>query len=307
MTDQMIDSIGRIDEDMINRVNELRRKKHGRSKWMIWGAVAACFCTAVLAGYGILTNTPGQRGQTLPGDMVWGKETAVTPDFHGDEGLVADSIPQSTDAPDQGGQTLPGDLVGGKETVVTPDLQGDEEIADDKLVVDSIPPSCDKKITLQEAQKDETFGRYMLKSLPGGFTEEGVHKYEKPNGYSLYGVWTKGYDEINWRISAYSEENAARITSIAATENYDLSLYSIPFADSVPGELWEIVNDPIFIAEELTLDVVKARAYKVSDSGDSKGYRMRFGVKYDDVIVNVYAKGIEPEWVYQQLAELMTD
>ena len=81
----------------------------------------------------------------------------------------------------------------------------------------------------------------------------------------------------------------------------------LPLGDSVPGELWEIVNDPIFIAEELTLDAVKARAYKVSDSGDSKGYRMRFGLKYDDVIVKVYAKGIEPEWVYQQLAELMTD
>ena len=90
-------------------------------------------------------------------------------------------------------------------------------------------------------------------------------------------------------------------------KNYDLSRYPIPRADSVPDELREIVNDPIFEAEELTLEAVYCRAYKVSDAGDTDGWRMRFSVRFGDVIVSVSAKGVEPEWIYQQLFHLRSE
>ncbi len=32
---------------------------------------------------------------------------------------------------------------------------------------------------------------------------------------------------------------------------------------------------------------------------------MTFSVKYDDVIVRISSKGVEPEWVYQQLINLL--
>ena len=71
--------------------------------------------------------------------------------------------------------------------------------------------------------------------------------------------------------------------------------------------LREIVDDPIFDAEELTLEAVYRRAYKVQDAGDTDGWRMRFSVKYGDVIVSVSTKGVDPEWVYQQLMNLISD
>ena len=102
-------------------------------------------------------------------------------------------------------------------------------------------------------------------------------------------------------VSPYAEADAHRLTSVEDKENYDLALYPIPRADSVPDELREIVDNPIFDAEELTLEAVYRRAYKVHDAGDTDGWRMEFSVKYGDVVVTVRAKGVTPEWVYQQL------
>ena len=84
-----------------------------------------------------------------------------------------------------------------------------------------------------------------------------------------------------------------------------MSLYPIPRAESIPSELWEYVNNPVFLAEELTLDVVKARAYYVdNDRGDTPGWRMDFNVLYRDVVVDVNIKGISPEQVWEMFADL---
>lgn len=114
-------------------------------------------------------------------------------------------------------------------------------------------------------------------------------------------------DDLSWVVDPYNEQDAHRLTSVNEKENYDLSLCPIPRADSVPDELREIVNDPIFEAEELTLEAVYCRAYKVDDAGDTDGWRMKFSVKYGDVIVSVSAKGVEPEWLYQQFVNLISE
>ena len=169
----------------------------------------------------------------------------------------------------------------------------------------SIPEFFDIQLSMEEAQQNEEFGKYMLLAVPNGFTEESICRYKDQNSDYLSGLWTKGYDELSWRVSFFSDEDAGRITGVADKENYDLSLYPIPRAESVPDELREIVDNPIFIAEELTLEAVYARAYKTGETGDSNGWRMNFSVKFDDVVVTVRAKGTDPEWVYSQLKSMI--
>ena len=60
-------------------------------------------------------------------------------------------------------------------------------------------------------------------------------------------------------MERYDESMAGRVTAVEDRENYDMGLYPIPLADSVPEELWEIVGHPIFRAEELTLEAVQRR------------------------------------------------
>lgn len=175
------------------------------------------------------------------------------------------------------------------------------------IKADVIPEFFDLKLTLSQAQADADFGAYMLGTVPSGYMEESIRRYKDQNNDYLSGLWTKGYDQLSWQVTSYTEQDANRLTGIDETENYDLSLYPIPRAQSVPDELREVVDDPIFIAEQLTLDAVYARAYKSGESGDSSGWRMTFSVKYNDFIVRVSSKGVEPEWVYQQLIGLLED
>jgi hypothetical protein len=169
----------------------------------------------------------------------------------------------------------------------------------------AIPEWISKELTLGEASKDEDFGIYMPPSIPKGFTSENIQRYKDQNNNSLSGLWTHGYDELRWKISYLGDGDKERLTSVKDKRNYDLSLHPIPRADSVPDELREIVDNPIFNIKELTLDTIKARTYTLDDAGDSNAYRMHFSVLYGDVIVDVSSKGISPEWMYSQLESIV--
>ena len=167
-----------------------------------------------------------------------------------------------------------------------------------------IPDWYNKQITWAEAECDEQFGCLWIKQLPPGFSEESIRRHKDMLNDYLSGLWTKGMDQLSWRVWYVTEEDQARMTSVADRKNYDLSLYPIPRAESVPEELFQVVNDPIFDIEELTLEAVLCRAYYVEDLGDSSGCRMQFSVKYGDKVVSVSTKGIDPQWLYDQLKAL---
>lgn len=171
----------------------------------------------------------------------------------------------------------------------------------DAIVPEAISEWKNEILTMDEAIKDPDFGAYMLSELPDGFSEESIRRYMDQNSNFLSGLWTRGYDSLQWTVSYLNDSAAARITSAAEKENYDLSLYPIPRADSVPDELREIVDNPVFKIQELTLETVCARAWQVEETGDSNGYRMEFGALYGDVLVEIRTKGVSPEWVYKQL------
>ena len=59
--DRVVDSLGRIDDDMIQSVEALRQKRK-RPEWKKWGAMAACLCLIVACAFAIprITNpSPG--------------------------------------------------------------------------------------------------------------------------------------------------------------------------------------------------------------------------------------------------------
>lgn len=172
------------------------------------------------------------------------------------------------------------------------------------ITPESIPEYKNEVISLNEAISDPSFGAYMLKKIPNGWQTESIRRYTDQNTDYLSGLWTHGYDSLSWRVSFPDSMAGTRITSASDTVNYDLSLYPIPRAESVPDNLREIVDNPIFRNDELTLEVVYRRAYKINDAGDSKDYRMHFSVLYGDILVEVSTKGISPEWLYEQLSGL---
>ena len=165
-----------------------------------------------------------------------------------------------------------------------------------------IPEMYDRSLFHEEALALESFGSYFLSSIPDGFTEESIHHFRDQKTEYLSGLWTRNYDELYWKVSYLTEEDRSRLTHEEETQRYDLSLYPIPRADSVPEELREVVDNPIFYAEELSPELIWARAYKSGEQGDSNGWRMSFSVLYGDMVVTVRSKGVDPDWIYKQLA-----
>lgn len=167
-----------------------------------------------------------------------------------------------------------------------------------------IPDFVDEQLSLEAALLDGDFGGLMISEVPEGFAAESIRRYRDQKDDYLSGLWTKGLSSLSWRVSFFTEEDRGRLTGVEQTERYDLSRYPIPRADSVPEELREVVDDPIFAADELTSEVVLARAYTVEETGDAEGWRMAFSVRYGDLLVEVRTKGVDPQWVYEQLSDL---
>jgi hypothetical protein len=167
-----------------------------------------------------------------------------------------------------------------------------------------VPELRNDSLSLDEARADADFGPYIPETLPKGFGFENANRFINQERNTLFVNWTKGMSSISWQVSLLKDNDKTRITSVTDTKNYDLALYPIPRADSVPDELREIVGNPIFLIDELTLDTVRARSYQVSDSGDEQGPRMQFSVLYQDVLVELSVKGVSPEVMFDILQQI---
>lgn len=159
-------------------------------------------------------------------------------------------------------------------------------------------------LNLDEAFADTDYGIYLPKNVPAGFSFESAIRFHDEERNCLSVLWTSGMDEIHWYVSKLEENDKARITTVADTKNYDLRLYLIPLAESVPDELYQIVDNPIFDIDDLTLEAVQARTYEVQDSGDVTGPRMNFSVLYGDTLVEISAKGATPEAIFNILRQI---
>ena len=167
------------------------------------------------------------------------------------------------------------------------------------------PELRDESLSLDKARNDPDFGAYVPAAVPPEFIFASAQRSINQERNSLSVFWDTGLDHINWSISRATDYDYGLIVAANEPEKYDLSLYPIPRAESIPKELWECVNNPVFPAEELTLDVIKARAFYVdNDRGDTPGWCMDFSVLYGDVVVRVDIKGASPEQVWEMFTEI---
>lgn len=319
----LYESFGFLDDDVLER-SEKRGKRVFPGGPCRWGAVAACACLAVAAAFsvrGFLTpdvrsDVGGLAGQ--PVDAAGADAVAPGNGLVADVDVIVPDMPSGVPVPG-GAMSEPNVTAPGQESVEearpgshfsadVPDGMTEpgsgEDVAGRK--VEGCLTDDREKLTLQEALNVETIGAYLPAEGPEGFAAESVSYSRREGGGSLYAVWCRpgAYDEVDWRVSLYTEANAGRVTAAADTRNYDLSLYPVPRAESVPEELREIVDRPIFSIEELTREVVDRRVWYAGDSGDTGGARVNFGVLYGEVLVEVNAKGVSPEWLYEQLSAL---
>lgn len=175
--------------------------------------------------------------------------------------------------------------------------------ADLSIFNPTVPELRDDRLTEDEAYTETDFGRY-LPEVPNNYQFNDAVRFINQESNLLRASWSQEFDDLSIRISNLSEDDKNRIISINDTTLYDMSLYPIPWSESVPRDISEIVDNPIFKIEELTLDAIKMREYTLNDSGDTNRIHMRFSVLYDDVIVEVSSEGVQSEYLFKQLSSL---
>ena len=179
--------------------------------------------------------------------------------------------------------------------------------ADLSVLADPVIPELrNEEMTLAEAQSDPDFGAFLPASIPGGFRFDNAWRFIDQHSNGLLVFWDAGMDYIRWGISKPTEHDMDRVVSVDDREKFDLSLYPIPWMDSVPRELIEFVTNPVFLSNELTLEAVQARVMQ-SDRGrgDAQSLQINFGVLHNDVVITIFVNGLSPEQVWDMLSDVI--
>ncbi|MCL2215680.1 MAG: hypothetical protein FWB91_01540 [Defluviitaleaceae bacterium] len=176
--------------------------------------------------------------------------------------------------------------------------------ADLSAVADPVVPELrNEALTFEQARLDADFGAYMPTNIPPGFSFDSARRTLNQWDNSLRMNWHSypTFDNIFWTVAEPHEHELERIVSINDRHKFDVSLYTIPWFDSVPDEIREYFNNPVFLAAEMTLEVVRARArWADRDRGDTPGWRIdNFAVLHESgVVVRVSARGVSPEQLW---------
>lgn len=323
--------IGEIDEAYVEEARRAGRKRRAFPKAGRILAAAASLILCVGAGYAALSltqdgmnNTGGTSGgameaaqdacsmaqendQIADGAAPEEQESQVMaqPDRLADTALEAEE--------DMGQQVtdLSADIEGdaGEELEYKEDLEKESEIREDGAegagrdeetvqgaMAESVSNEADAMIlTWEAARTDANYGRYVDVQVPEGYSFTSGTR----SASGLFVVWSKGMEEIDISCRQADESVSDWLVDTDIPEEYDMGLYSIPWADSVSEELIQKVNNATFRPDQITQEIVNARSYQVQEQGDASGWRTRIAILYsDNVLVEISSKGPSPEEIY---------
>jgi|GEM_PF-1588234 len=168
-----------------------------------------------------------------------------------------------------------------------------------------VPELRNEEMTFEQARTDPDFGAFMPVTIPQNFVFDSGRRTLNQWDNSIRANWHRfpTFDNIFWTVTEPHEFDRERIVSVNDRHKFDVSLYSIPWMDSVPSEIIDYLRSPVFFAEEMSLEIVQARAqWGEAGHGESAGWHiMSFGVLYGDVLIRISANGVSPEQVWAML------
>lgn len=180
---------------------------------------------------------------------------------------------------------------------------------DHLMVNENIPDWREESFeTLAQARQEADFAPYLPVKEPEGYSActgnkefYGRLSYQEGIQNMLFVRWSREYDNVE--VCVYRDGTYPyHLTSPDAPETYDLSLYPIPWCDSVPEEYWETVNAPAFRAEDMSLAVVEARGRE----HDTGGTTYSFDVLHPDgTLVSYHCDGLTARQVWEMVEETM--
>ena len=174
---------------------------------------------------------------------------------------------------------------------------------DHLLTAEDVPEWREKEFaSLEAARQEADFAPYLPQQGPECWMEfDGTLSYQAENYNSMFVRWSRGYNYLSmWVDLPEGETTVDCVVDVNKPETYDVRLYPVPRTDSVPEEYRETVDHPVFRAEDMSRELVAARAYTVEDAGDTDGVRISFSVLHpDNTLVQYDAKGLTVEEMWE--------
>ncbi len=301
--------IGEIDEAFVEEAERFRRRRNS-ALWARTVAVAASLVFCVSLGYGalVLTNDSDNTANMAGGVMEEAEQMysmaeagGGQTDSAGQENCVADEEPKAIPEEEPVENCVSASVESQQDCETTdgiPSASGEMEDAVSGTVQEL--ESCLMKgetesLTWEAARENAVYGRYVDVQLPEGYEFTSGSRSES----GLRVIWNKGTEEISISCRQTDESVSDWLVDVDSPREYDLGLYTIPLADSVPQELIQKVSNATFYPEQITLRIVEARSYQAEEQGDAAGWRTDIGILYsDNVLVEICGKGPSPEEIY---------
>ena len=293
---RIFEALSSVDEELLERSGTSRRViLFGR----ITKVLGVCACFVILGfvtWYGsriFLTkgsyDCGGTENQMLADAEVGYKEEAAVEEAVIEDAVIDDAAVEEA----ENDMAMP-------ETVITENSSSKEH----SYVSDSAPLAIEQDILSEaEIREGTELAKYVPEVIPQDYAFESGSRTEDG---SLYARWSRGMDDIVVSVTWYERdmENQSRIADITKPETYDVHLYDIPYAQTVPEEYWTVFNNPIFLEKDFTEDMVSARMKNVADSGDTDTPRGRFSVLYESGVLVTFNGDCDAEAVWRMFTSI---
>jgi len=175
-----------------------------------------------------------------------------------------------------------------------------------RLETPEIPELRNDQFTEDEAFADPDFGAYLPTYLPAGLGFGDARRSITQDSNLLTINWHEPWNSsISWWVWEATDRHHNTVVSRYDRHLFDLALYPIPWADTVPDEIRDFVSNPVFLAEEMCLEIVKARVLQPERYVRDLGPSISFGVLFGDVVVTINSSGLSPEEVWAMVSSLL--
>ena len=291
---RLFEALSGVDEELLAKADVAEegaaRKDKRKIRTFRGSKVRLAACLAAAASLFLVVGAVWSGAPMLNGKKS--AETAVMTNGNWSGNTMADSAPEVTEnlAEETFGvdfeEAVEEEKAGDIGNIENKDTSKREEGAITECV-GSIAPDDRVELSEEEAYAVEVLGAYIPSNIPKGYTWESAlaSVNAKTGDYeSIFLCWTKGMDSIMITVSKADAENLV-VTDIAHKEAYDVSLYDIPYAETVPEEYRVCFDNPIFMQKDMSLDLVQSRMKVVADAGDTGTPRGNFSIIYPEGIL----------------------
>lgn len=144
------------------------------------------------------------------------------------------------------------------------------------------------------------FLSYLPTEGPAGYGEFHARlSYQEGVRKDFFVRWIKGYNDVEVEVCLPEGDSTDRyrdsLVDVNVLESYDWRLYDGSISDSVPQEYQDDFYMPTFKAEDMSMEVVKAR---MTDK-DTGGQSCHFYVLHDNgAVVGYSCSGVSAEYVW---------